>query len=392
MLNKISLNNTIHNVQFKGEEKKPNQNPPPKEADDKTKLIKMGAVVFCAALAASGGFALVNKIIGGKSNEISSLKIKKGEISDELFYFLKRFKKNDNFINNLQREDVIALNNSLNETNFSQFKKLAKKTKLPPGEITEIVKNLNENNLPFLDSVVAKLQEEDFDPEKMEVANVIKAINEKNKEFASRLIEMAEPTYTEKTETTCSQELINILNFVDEKNRDALRMALSVRKQSDSKSKLKLQEIKELTNFLQHHKKPLTTEFFGNLQARNGAQYRLDLEELKAIIEKCSDDYIDLYQRAFTDNFAETTLLAPKLNPETEKIISFLQNDLENSNSSAFYVKKCLKEIDNPDYRKLMKAAIEKYDSSKEEFNAEKLSDFIMRADIYGIEKIMNEL
>lgn len=394
MIDKINCSNKINNINFKAEAKTTQTQTAGEVKDDnKIKLAKLTGQVFCAALVAAGGIALASKAIGKSGNKISSLDIKKGEISDELFYFLKRFKKGDAFTQNLQKEEVLKLNGLLNETNFSQFKKLAKQSNLDPSEITQIVENLNEHNTPLLDKIILKLENEQasLKPEKGEIAAIIKNINEKNKEFAPQLIDSAKTTYNMQTnaKTRGAQSLIDILDFVDDKNKDAFRSALSFRKEG-TVSKFSFNEIKELTELIQKHNCPLSSELFANLKSANGVDYRLNFENLKETIKKADDEYIDLYHKFFNEKSERITEYIPALKPGNEKILNFIEQDARNYNLNFFsYHQDCIDGIEK--HKDFMEFLIDKYSQSPD-FKAEDLRGFLSKLETEDKTELMEKI
>lgn len=329
MLDKISN----ESVSFKQSiQKEPDKKDPEKNiatSQDKAKEIaKLTAAVFAVTLVAVGGVKLADKIITKKINTLP-FNIKKGEISDELFNFLKRLDKKNTFTQSLNREKALELNGLLNKDNTSVFKKIAKSNQIDTDEAIKVIKCLNKDNIGFVDEILAKYNKKWYSQAPAEnniLSNLLGKINENNKKYASSLISMSEdsikiPQNSNKPEKWY-EKLQDILDFITEENEESFGIVFNSRK-NGIESKFNFDELKQFTNLIQENKNPKAFEFFAGLKAENGVDYTLESEKLEKLIKSLNDELIDSYYRLFAKN-QKNASMAQYINKYNESAASII--------------------------------------------------------------------
>lgn len=303
MIDKINYQQQkLSHISFKAQEtidKKEN----PKQEKNVTEYAKLTALMFSAALLATGAIAVVKKGIDSKANTLSC-GIKRSEISSDLFNFLKRqLAQTSNFSLSIDKEQTLELDKLINSNNSAAFKKIVTNGSLSSQETISTLKVLNDDNINFIDTIFEKFQKEansysGYKLEKDDFYNIIRRINANNKENASGLISMAKVKY--ENPRGWLDSLYDILDFVDDKTKDNFNTIFNSRK-NGIKTSFSYDELKSLANSMSGRNNAQAATLFLELKASNGINYYYDLNELEKIIKHTDDKFIDTY-RMLADN------------------------------------------------------------------------------------------
>lgn len=275
----------------------------------------LGAISVAVAGATFGGIKFYDKFF-----QKLACGIKKGEINDALFNFIKKNDPKGELFNNA--ETIRDINKNLTDDNLLILKQLAKMTKTDicsnkKGrfylvEIADLLKSTNEGNIKYLEQLASKTEKvygEDKTLETSAMINILSKINPENEKVVGGLIDIT------KVKDNEPGILSSILEGINKDNVDTYQFLLNTRKKGKLTS-LELVDLKALVTTLQETKNPKCAELLLNLEKDNGtASYRYSIEELQSLLRQTTDDKIDLYKQLFELKSVKS------INPESLKDI-----------------------------------------------------------------------
>lgn len=270
---------------------------------DKNGFLKVAAMLGLIAAAAGGGTYGSVKIYDKYFNKLAISGIKKGEINDALYNFIKKIDPKGTMFHS--KEEVLKINKKLTDDNFLILKQLAKmkvenpyssvsRNRFTLNEITELLINTNEHNMKYLTQLAQK-QTEVYGQiqyfSSADIIKVLKEINPNNEKVVGDLIEKVEVGKTE--------GLISCLKDVKSDNIDIYSLLLSTRRKG-APTELQYSEIQSLAEKIKETKNPKSAELFINAEKHDGTgNYRHDVDELKHILNVTSDEKYDIYKQLY---------------------------------------------------------------------------------------------
>lgn len=329
-IQQVNLNNTIQKQAIKKEEKKPVSNVVKKDPS-KTEYLKMASILFSGALLACGGMGLAYKAYSKVSDDILlGSKIKKDEISQELFAFLKRFSKENKYY--FSKEQVLKLNENLTEENIPIFKALLKTDIASPyrvdkDEIVSITQAMNEQNSKYIIDI-AKQYDDIYDYQDGDIAKILKSITKDNGEFVNMILSKAKKTRYEEPDIKMADKIVAHLSKITKDNVETYRTIEGLRK--DGKySSFKLDEIDSLVEVFKKGQNEEMLKYLSSLKATNGVDYRFSGQDLKEMLQGGQDEFMDLYKtcvKKYGDNAKHIISKMTRDNKKTCEILINTQN------------------------------------------------------------------
>lgn len=263
----------------------------------------LGAISVAVAGATFGGIKIYNKFF-----QKLACGIKKGEIDDALFNFIKKSDPKGKLFNNA--ETIKNINANLTDDNLLILKQLSK-MKRPNNyayragdtdnrfylvEMSDLLKNTNESNIKYLEQLANKSEDIYGSQQFLETSSMIdilKNINTDNKKVAGSLIDIM------KIKDRGYITLSDVLKDINKDNIDTYQLLINTRKKGKITS-LELNDLKTLAKTLSDTKNPKCAEFLLNIEKDNGTgAYKYSIEELQKLLKETSDDKIDVYKKIF---------------------------------------------------------------------------------------------
>ncbi len=228
--------------------------------------------------------------------------IKKGEIHDALYHFIK---KNDP--RGLMFDDknkILQINEKLTDDNLLILKQLTKMQdenskrwgwvheRFTLDDMTELMTGANEFNIKYLEQL-AKKSETKYDYTKTfetrDILNILRNINPDNEKVASQLIDISDIRKPD--------DLEKCLSKIKKDNVDVYQLLLSTRKKGPN-TELSIEELQKVADILKDTKNPKCAEFFLNQEKNDGSGlFRYDMKEIEELLRVSSDDKIETYQK-----------------------------------------------------------------------------------------------
>ena len=233
--------------------------------------------------------------------------IKKGEIHDALYHFIK---KNDP--RGLMFDDknkILQINEKLTDDNLLILKQLTKMQdenskrwgwvheRFTLDDMTELMTGANEFNIKYLEQL-AKKSETKYDYTKTfetrDILNILKNINPDNEKVASQLIDISDIRKPD--------DLAKCLSKIKKDNVDVYQLLLSTRKKG-ANTELSMDELQKVADILKETKNPKCAEFFLNQEKNDGSGlFRYDMENIEELLRVSNDDKIETYKKLFDLN------------------------------------------------------------------------------------------
>lgn len=347
-IQQVNLNNQIQKRAIKKEEKKLVSNAVEKDPS-KTEYLKMASILFSGALIACGGMGLASKAYSKFSNDfLLGSRIRRSEISQELFAFLERYSKEHK--NKFTRAQVLKLNETLTEENIPIFKALLKTNIarfIENDEIVSIVDAINSKNSKHILNV-AKKYDNIWEYRNGDIAKTLQSITEDNSEFVNMILSKTErPGYRE-PKVKIADKIIGHLEKITKDNVEAYRLVENLRK--DGKySSFKLDEIDDLVEVFKKGQNDEVLEYLSSLKATNGVDYRFSGKDLKEILQNAQNDFIDLYKACVKSCKDDAKDIIPKINKDNVKTLDYLINLKDGDRFFFDYPKKLIEASDKID-------------------------------------------
>ncbi|MCM1002872.1 MAG: hypothetical protein NC408_00860 [Candidatus Gastranaerophilales bacterium] len=276
-----------------------------KQEEPKSFLSVLGALALTAGIATGGIYG--GKEIYKKYFQKLACGIKKGEINDALYNFIKNNDPKGTLFNN--KAAVIELNNGLNDEKLIILKQLAKMKKhnifTPKGketkhrftlqEIKSLLKETNEENIKYLEQLAQKTEKLSGDRENSfsssEILRVLECINSGNEKIAKQLIDITEIRPTE------IERLTECLKNTTQDNVDIWQILLSTR-QKGGKTELNLASLSSLAKKVEETQNPKCAEVILNAEKKNGTgTYIYDIDDVLSILPKLKEENADIYRQ-----------------------------------------------------------------------------------------------
>lgn len=299
-LNSVAnLKNNYH-LYFKGTKSMPKKEEPKQYTDVLTALA-------LTAGAATGGI-IGGKVVYKKYFDKLACGVKRGEINEALYNFIKNNDPKGSLFNN--KKALIELNNGLTDEKLIIIKQLAKmkennalrdystqKHRFSLNDIKMLLEGTNEENIKYLQQLAEKSENlggdriKTFSPQ--QILNVIQCINSENQKVAHQLIDITKIHSTEIT------ELSQCLKNINKDNIDIWRILLSTRKKGN-KTELSLEELSKLTKKIEETQNPKCAEVLLNADKKNGSGlYIHNVEEILEILPELKEKHADIYRKFY---------------------------------------------------------------------------------------------
>lgn len=277
-----------------------------KKQDGQSSFGKVAAMLGILAVVAGGGTFGGVRIFDKYFNKLSS-GIKKGEIHDALFQFIKNNDPKGRMFNN--KEKILQINEKLTDDNLLILKQLTKMQdenskrwgwvheRFTLDDMTELMTGANEFNIKYLEQL-AKKSETKYDYTKTfetrDILNILKNINPDNEKVASRLIDISDIRKPD--------DLAKCLSKIKKDNVDVYQLLLSTRKKG-ANTELSLDELQKVADVLKETKNPKCAEFFLNQEKNDGSGlFRYNMEDIENLLKVSDDEKVETYKKLFDLN------------------------------------------------------------------------------------------
>lgn len=290
-------------------------------------FLNVAAFLAAAAAVVGGGTYGGVKIYNKYFQKLAS-GIKRGEINDALFDFIKRVDPKGKLFNN--KKEIVDINNKFTDDNFLILKKLSKMKSDNPyliiskhrtnnrfnlTEISELLQNTTEQNIKFLQQLAEKSSDLYGQKRFMksdEIIKVLKEINTENTNIADKLINRSNLREIGKNDI---ETLINVLKSINKKNNDYYSLLLSTR-QKGGMTELNLNEIQNLAQKLTETKNPKVAEVLLNGAKKGTGTYRFSTESIVQNLGEFKEENSELYKK----------LMDLDINPNEEDLLQLCKH------------------------------------------------------------------
>lgn len=305
--------NTLHSGMSKNNEDKLELSTKKKKKNqDYTEIL--AGLLAVSALATAGVWGGRN--IYHKYFDKLACGIKKGEIGDPLYNFIKNNDPKGELFNN--KNTILELNKDLTDEKLLLLKKLAKmKNSFSSGsynrfklnDIKKLLADATEENIQYIEQLASKKEEYGRPFNTEEINSIISLINKGNKKLAESLIEITETSEYSKNNIN---ELKNCLKKINKDNIDIWQVLLSTRNRG-GKTELNLQDLPDLANKLKETQNPKCAEILLNAQKKNGSglyihEPKTVIETLDYLKEENAELYRKFYELKASDEVSEENL------------------------------------------------------------------------------------
>ena len=307
------LNNNNHLIQGNGKSSSisAKTNPIPYDSVDLSTKKNEKSTGFVNVVALLAGLSLV--VAGGTFGGVKlydkyfhklACGIKKGEIDDALYNFIKKNDPKGKLFSN--ENEILTINEKLTDDNFLILKQLTKMKNEDPwsinrnnhrfnlSEITDLLTRTNEFNLKYLEQLAKKSEKKYGVIETVptfDMLNILTAINPDNDKVAAQLIDIAKIDGT--------SDLVNCLKHINKDNVDIYQMLLSTRVKN-GKTELGINDIKLIEAQLEKTKNPNCAELFLNMEKANGTgQFRYNMEDIVSFLNSAKEENSETYKKLF---------------------------------------------------------------------------------------------
>lgn len=307
------LNNNNHLIQGNGKSSliPAKTNPIPYDSVDLSTKKNEKSTGFVNVVALLAGLSLV--VAGGTFGGVKlydkyfhklACGIKKGEIDDALYNFIKKNDPKGKLFSN--KNEIRTINEKLTNENFLILKQLTKMKNETPwsinrnnhrfnlSEITDLLTSTNEFNLKYLEQLAKKSENRYGVIETVptsDMLKILKTINPDNDKVAAQLIDIAKIDGT--------SDLVNCLKRINKDNVDIYQMLLSTRVKN-GKTELGINDIKLIEAQLEKTKNPNCAELFLNMEKANGTgQFRYNMEDIVSFLNSAKEENCETYKKLF---------------------------------------------------------------------------------------------
>lgn len=300
-LSSISNSRINYRLNFKGA-KNTTEKEEPKQYTDVLTALALTATAATAGI--YGGKAVYKKYF-----DKLACGIKKGEINDALYNFIKNNDPKGNLFNN--KASVMELNNGLTDEKLIILKQLAKmkeannikpasqkqKHRFSLNDIKTLLEETNEENIKYLEQLAKKSENlggdriKTFSP--TQILEVLKCINSENQKIAQQLIETAEVRSEE------ISRLTECLKYTNKNNVDIWQILLSTRKKG-KKTELSLENLFKLAQKVEETQNPKCAEVLLNAEKKNGSgTYINNIDDILNILPSLKEEHADIYRKFY---------------------------------------------------------------------------------------------
>ncbi len=247
--------------------------------------------------------------------------IKKGEIDDALYNFIKKNDPKGKLFSN--KNEIHTINEKLTDDNFLILKQLVKMKDESPwsinsnnhrfdlSAITDLLTSTNKFNLKYLEQLAKKSEKKYGIVETVSTSDmlqILQTINPDNDKVAAQLIDIAK--------IHGASELVDCLKHVNKDNVDIYQMLLSTRVKN-GKTELGINDIKLIEAQLEKTKNPNCAELFLNMEKSDGTgQFRYKTDDIVSFLNSAKEDNYQTYKKLFdlksTKDIDENMLLLIK--------------------------------------------------------------------------------
>lgn len=277
-----------------------------KKQDSQSSFGKVAAMLGILAVVAGGGTLGGVKIFDRYFNKLAS-GIKKGEIHDALFQFIKNNDPKGWMFND--REKILQINEKLTDENLLILKRLTKmqdenskrwgwmSERFTLDDMTELMTGANEFNIKYLEQL-AKKSETKYDYTRTyktnDILDILKNITPDNDKVAAQLIDIAD--------ITNPKELVTCLSKIKKENVDIYQLLLSTRKKG-SNTELSIEDVQKVADVLKDTKNPKCAEFFLNQEKNDGSGlFRYNMEDIEKLLKAANEEKVETYKKLFDLN------------------------------------------------------------------------------------------
>jgi len=241
--------------------------------------------------------------------------IKRGEIREEFFNFIKKNDPECSYFKN--KKDLLQLEKDMDEEKFLILKKLYRMTDEEPfkfyrkrnglkrftfKELSEFLKITDSENIQFLEQLTLKQHKDEYgnitklSPE--EIKRVLLEINNENKCVAKEVIDK----YEISSSPTKLDELLLCFKNINNDNAQIYKLLFACRKNGKN-TNLTYKEMKNLSKIVKENNNPKTAELLLNTQKETGTgQFAYNIDEIETVLKVAKDENIDLYNKLFNDS------------------------------------------------------------------------------------------
>ncbi len=267
------------------------------------------AGMLSAAAAVVGGATFGGVKIYEKYFQKLASGVKRGEIRDELFNFIKRTDPNGELFND--RNGIITINNELSDENFVILKQLSKMKNVhhrifyPNGDIdyakrfslkdmTELLKTATKDNIEYLAQLAQKSEKSKFGSYERtwnagEIIPVLRSINADNKVLAEQLIQ--------KAEIDNNGKLIRCLEKINKDNVEYYKLVMSTR-QNSGLTELEFNDMNMLVEKIKEFKNPESAKLFLDVKKADGTgEYLYAPSDITSLLSQIKDTDLSLYKK-----------------------------------------------------------------------------------------------
>lgn len=277
-----------------------------KNKDSKSSFGKVAALLASLSVIIGAGTFGGVKIYDRYFQKLAS-GIKKGEIHDALYHFIKKNDPRGRMFND--KNKILQINEKLTDDNLLILKQLTKMQdenskrwgwvheRFTLDDMTELMTGANEFNIKYLEQL-AKKSETKYDYtntfETRDILNILKNITPDNEKVAPQLIDISNIRYPD--------DLAKCLSKIKKDNVDVYQLLLSTRKKG-ANTELSIEELQKVADILKDTKNPKCAEFFLNQEKNDGSGlFRYDMKEIEELLRGSSDDKIETYKKLFNLN------------------------------------------------------------------------------------------
>ena len=277
-----------------------------KKQDGQSSFGKVAAMLGILAVVAGGGTFGGVRIFDKYFNKLSS-GIKKGEIHDALFQFIKNNDPKGRMFNN--KEKILQINEKLTDDNLLILKRLTKmqdenskrwgwmRERFTLDDMTELMTGANEFNIKYLEQL-AKKSETKYNYTNTyktnDILDILKNITPDNDKVAAQLIDIADINNPE--------ELVTCLSKIKKENVDIYQLLLSTRKKG-ANTELSLNDLQKIADVLKETKNPKCAELFLNQEKNDGSGlFRYNMEDIENLLKVSDDEKVETYKKLFDLN------------------------------------------------------------------------------------------
>lgn len=361
---------------------------------EKGSYINVLEALVLTAAAASGGIYGGKKIYQKYFQKLAC-GVKKGEINDALYNFIKNNDPKGTLFNN--KAAVIELNNGLTDEKLIILKQLAKMKdsdvfvhrggesghRFSLGDIKSLLEEANEGNIKYLEQLAKKSEKLSGDRVKTfspnQILKVLQCINSNNEKVAKQLIDITGIRSEE------IEKLTECLKSINKDNIDIWQVLLTTRKKGE-KTELNLESLLKLAQKVEETQNPKCAEALLNAEKKNGTgTYVHNIDDILAVLPELKENNAEIYQRFYEIKAvaeiqsSKCASLTPAVNEHNIELVEEILTKAESDSNLVIFsnystIKKILEEINGENKeiaQKLLKLMKSKYVFTVRNYNAE---------------------